>query len=96
MLNYTVFASLANILPKFNGRPMPASLPKSPHLTRKLCTEQCDLACESGPDPDVVASIRVDRSLAEVAALLLPLEGTSWVSLTNTFRLWGKVQVINS
>ena len=50
---------------------------------------QCNLACESGPDADVVAAIRVDRSLAEVAALLLPLEGTSWVSLTNTLRLWG-------
>ena len=49
---------------------------------------QCALACESGPDPDVFAAIRVDRSLADVAALLLPLEGTSWVSLTNTFGLW--------
>ena len=55
----------------------------------QLMPSQCNLACESGPDADVVAAIRVDRSLAEVAALLLPLEGTSWVSLTNTLRLWG-------
>ena len=38
--NYTVFASLANILPKSKGRPLPASLPKSPHFTRKRCTIQ--------------------------------------------------------
>ena len=31
-------ASLANILPKSNGRPLPASLPKSPHFTQKRCT----------------------------------------------------------
>ena len=55
----------------------------------QLILPRCVLACESGPDADVVAAIRVDRSLAEVAALLLPLEGTSWVSLTNTLRLWG-------
>ena len=36
-ITYTVFASLANILPKFNGRPLPASPPKSPHFTRKCC-----------------------------------------------------------
>ena len=34
---YNVFASFANILPKYNGRPLPASLPKSPHFTRKRC-----------------------------------------------------------
>ena len=51
----------------------------------QLILPRCVLACESGPDADVVAAIRVDRSsLADVAALLLPLEGTSWVSLTNT------------
>ena len=50
-----------------------------------VMSPRCVLACESGPDADVVAGIRVERSsLADVAALLLPLEGTSWVSLTNT------------
>ena len=37
---YTVFASLANILPKSNYQPLPASLPKSPHFTRKRCTAE--------------------------------------------------------
>ena len=35
---YTVFASLANILPKSNSWPLPASLCKSPHFTQKCCT----------------------------------------------------------
>ena len=37
---YTVFASLANILPKSNDRPLPASLHKSPHFTRKHCKSE--------------------------------------------------------
>ena len=40
---YTVFESLANILPKYNGRPLPASLPKSSHFTRRnaVCITRC-------------------------------------------------------
>ena len=37
---YTVFASLANILPKSNGWSLPASLPKSPHFTQKRYTNE--------------------------------------------------------
>ena len=37
-LVYIVFVSLANILPKSSGRPLPASLPKSTHFTHKRCT----------------------------------------------------------
>ena len=37
-LTYTIFTSLANILPKSNGRPLPASLPKSPRFAQKRCT----------------------------------------------------------
>ena len=35
---YTVFEPLGAILPKSNGRPLPASLPKSPRFARKRCT----------------------------------------------------------
>ena len=39
---YTVLASLADILPKCNGQPLPATLPKGPHFTRKHCTVETE------------------------------------------------------